>query len=563
LFLKYRLSTLAEVRALASVDSLTAFDVETKGFYGKILLAQFYQADWEEALLVPMPEIIELQSLLKTLHIVCHNTSYEVSTVQAQLGATFGQPCYPFCPPRWDDTLLLAKLRFFDQEHYALDDCYKYAFKCDPYEVYNLDKKTMQKADFSKLDEPKMQYASIDVFYLLDLYKACEAVVETSNYQLDVAATTRAFQFQTNGVHINKARIATQRAAHVARIAELAVPINVNSWQQVRPYIGEEESDGLALATFALAGNERAAVVQETRKAIKQISFLDKFVKLSYKDRIYGKFTFTTKSGRGNCKDQNLQQLPRKTKECFDAEEGSVLVYSDYSQLELRYAAGFTGEPAMVAMFRAGDDVHQLTADNMNVSRQYAKTCNFNLLYLGSANMLRSIFIKDCNLLLPIDEVRALKNKWHKLWKVLTAAQDETVDRWRAGEHFETALGRRFKSKLYTDAMNLPISGGSAEIAKLAMHKMFKAIELDKVLAAKVKLCNFIHDSFTWECPNDPAVYKPLASIVAAAMQEAWNELICYTKVPDLPMPVQVLVGLNWGDLEAKTEEPIYKLVLE
>jgi len=560
--LEYRLSTLAEVKSLVDKAQPTAFDVETKGFYGKILLAQFYQQDWPRALLVPMPEIVELRALVSALHIVCHNTGYEVSTIQTQLGTLLDQPNMAWAPLEWDDTLLLAKLRYYDKEKYSLDECYKHAFGCDPYEAHGLNKKEMQKCDWSVLTEPKMQYAAIDVFYLLDLFNACKSWVEDSNYLLDKAATNRAFEFQVNGLHISQERIYKQIAAHEKRIKELAMPINVNSWQQVRPYIGEDESDGLALATFALEGNGRARDVQEVRKALKQISFLNKFLRESFEERIYGKFSFTTKSGRSNCKDQNLQQLPRKTKDCFEAEEGNVLVMSDYAQLELRYGCAYTGESIMETLFRAGTDLHQYVADMMIVPRQYAKTCNFNLLYGGSAKMLRSIFIKECNKLLPIDEVVGMKKAWHALWPTLTTWQEDTTADWRNGKPQSTLLGRKFKSKLYTDAMNLPIQGGSAEIAKLAMHKMFKELHKNKWLCKQSKFCNFIHDSFMWECPDDPEVYKPLARITANAMKEAWVELVKHTKIPDLPMPVDVIVGKNWGDLEYEIEEPRYKLVV-
>lgn len=560
--LEYRLTSLEDVRIWLDTSKPVAFDVETKGFYGEIQLAQFYQEHWAEALLVEKPEFIELFSLVKTLHIICHNTSYEISTLQTQLGKMFDEPCRYFHQEDWDDTLLLAKLQFFDKERYSLDECYKHALRFDPYEAHNLDKKAMQKCDWALLDDKKCQYSACDVFYLLELYNKCASWLDSSAYQLDKSATNKAFEFQTNGLPISYERIDALITKHQARIAEIAVPINVNSWQQVRPYIGESESDGLALATFALQGNDRARDVQETRKLTKQISFLNKYKDEATEGRIYGKFTFTTKSGRGNCKDQNLQQLPRDTKEVFQAEDGNVFVMSDYAQLELRYGCAHTGEPAMEERFKSGEDLHQYTADTMNVIRQYAKTCNFNLLYGGSANMLRSIFIEKGGVLLPIEEVRVLKKKWHNLWRVLTKWQDETTTKWRNGDYFETTLGRKFKSKLYTDAMNLPISGGSADISKLAMHKMFKELAKHPELEKQCCFVNFVHDSFMWECPDDEAIYKPLANITAQAMKEAWEELVVYTKIPDLPMPVDVMVGCNWGDIEYGREEAKYSLTI-
>jgi len=412
------------------------------------------------------------------------------------------------------------------------------------------------------LSDDKCKYAAIDVFYLLDLFDTCSKWVDHSTYQLDKAATSRAFEFQTNGLHIDRDRIKALRDKNQKAIDAMALPINVNSWQQVRPYIGEDESDGLALATFALEGNDKARNVQTVRKLIKLNSFLDKFERLAVNDRIYGKFAFTTKSGRGNCKDQNLQQLPRKTKSCFGAEDGNVLVMSDFAQLELRMFGAVSGDLAMAKAFKDGVDLHQYTADTMGVPRQQAKTCNFNLTYGGSANMLRSIFIKDADILLPIADVQDLKKKWHKLWVTGTEWQQQMAEDWQNGVPQSTSLGRKFISNLYTDAMNLPIQGRSADVAKLAMHKMFKALHLNEDIKGKVRFCNFVHDSFMWECPDDPAIYKPLALITANAMKEAWNELVVYTEVPDMPMPVDVTVGHNWGDLEYEVETPQYSLTI-
>jgi hypothetical protein len=553
-------NTLTEVIEHIDYSQPLAFDVETDGLYGPIVLAQFYQSHWDQALLVRRPDVLQLSFSLKRAHLVCHNTSYEVSTIQTQIGAVLTKPNHKWQPNKWEDTLLLAKVEFFNKDSFALDNCFEYLFGFDIYGSHGLDKKLMHKANWSgNLSDDQLKYGAIDVFYLLDLYDACADHLSEQYYQLDKLATSYAFEFQCNGLPISVERIQNQIEANLAKIAELDVPINVNSWQQVRPYIGEDESDGLALATFALNGNERAGKVQKARKLLKENSFLQKYLDTAVNERIYGKFTFTTKSGRGNCKDQNLQQLPRSTKGCFEAGPGNVLVMSDFAQLELRYICAVSGEPAMAKLFKEGRDMHTYTADMMKVDRIDAKTCNFNLTYGGSAKMLRSIFISQANKLLPLDDVKALKHGWHNLWPTLTQWQETATNDWRAGKPFYTVLGRKMYAKLYTDAMNLPIQGGSADISKLAMHKMMSKVK-EHFEPDVVNFINFIHDSFMFECPDDPVVYKPLAKIIAESMQEAWNELVAFTAVPDLPMPVDVLVGYNWGDLEYEIETPIYQL---
>ena len=90
-------------------------------------------------------------------------------------------------------------------------------------------------------------------------------------------------------------------------------------------------------------------------------------------------------------------------------------------------------------------------------------------------------------------------------------------------------------------------------------------IEFNKSLSEKVviktkgrvddsKLANFIHDSFIIDAPNDPEIYKPVAKKLAECMQEAWFEMSKLFKITDLPMPVDVSVGYNWGDIEGDVD---------
>jgi len=558
--LKYRVDTLSNVLLQVDKTKPLAFDVETDGFYGKILLAQFYQASWPEVLIVKQPDVVVLAGSLKKQHIICHNANYEVSTIQTQMGKVVGVPLYHWQPDKWDDTLLLAKMRYFEEDDFSLDDCYTYMLKHDPYEARGIDKRQMQKANWYNLTPNKLTYAALDVFYMPALFHVCKDYHDCTPYKLDKLATGYAWEFQTNGLPFSEARIDELMQANNNKIAEYNIPINVNSWRQVRPYIGEDQSDGLALATFALEGNDRARDVQIVRKLIKLNSFLTKFKREATQGRIYGKFGFTTRSGRGNCKDQNLQQLPRATKGVFEAPDNHVLVMSDYAQLELRFICAVSSDKGMEKAFKDGVDLHQFTADVMGVPRQQAKTCNFNLTYGGSANMLRSIFIKEAGMLLPIQKVRYLTKQWHNLWTGLTKWQEQRTKEWRGGTSQYTVLGRRFNPNMYTDAMNLPIQGGSAEVAKLAMHYMFKAVKAEPILSS-CKFVNFVHDSFMWECPDDEKAYTVLSNIIADSMLDAWKEVVQHTLVPDLPMPVDVIVGKNWGDLEKGAEEP--KLVIK
>jgi len=534
-------------------DEPLFFDSETCGFYKRIRLAQFFQEGWDGVLLVNNPNPFELTLLLDKIKVVMQNGHYDITTIQAQTNSRYE-------PKDYEDTLYLARLHFYNKDRFSLDKTMKYVLGYDPYEKAGIDKKLMQKInwDIPVLTTTQKLYAAIDVYYLPQVYNDIKAHIDDTSYKLDMLATQYALDFQNNGMPVIASELQKLYASNIAEIEKYNLPINVNSYVQVRPYIGSKNSDALGLATLALSGNERAKEVNTVRKLIKQNSFLNKFD--NDEGRIYGKFLPSARSGRFTSKDQNLQQIPRKTKCVFgyDTEAGRVLSYSDYAQLEMRCIAAITGEPVMAKLLRAMEDLHDYTATMLfgkgftPTQRQIAKTCNFNLLYGGGANMLGSILIKDAGILLSEFELKSIKRKWRNLYAVIAAWQDKGMEDWRHGRPWATPFGRKYTAKLPTDQLNIINQGFGSEVAKLAMHYMEP--EIKSAFGGDVFLANFIHDSYIYDCPNDEEVYEGVAIIVADAMQKGWKEA-CRTgkdlKVRDLPMPVTVYTGYNWGRIES------------
>lgn len=555
--LAYKVVALDDVIALVNPSTRLAVDFETHGFYGKICLAQFMQEDWDEALLVPNPDVFKLAQLLKTQPWMAHSVNYEIHTMQRQLAGALGNKASGWVPVNVDCTLLLSRLAFFTKKEHSLDDCYSYVFKSCIYKAHGLDKRVMQKADWRKLDDAKLKYAAIDVFYLFDLYRAVAHCKEDVSYNIDKLATLHIAKLQKGGLSINMDKAYERLTENNATIKEFNLPINVNSYQQVRPYIGETTSDDDALALFEINGNERAGKVRTVRKLTKQNSFINSYIENQQNGKLFGLYSFTTRSGRGNCRELNLQQLPRPFKSFFEPPKGRIRVMSDYSQLELRMACAMANETKMAELFRSGVDLHSFTGDKMSASRQIGKTCNFNLIYGGSANMLQSILMADAGTILPIEEVRSIKRKWHSLWPNMTHWQEQMSAVHRKGGVVSTLLGRKMSPNLYTDAMNLPVQGSSAEVAKLALHYQVRKLEHAELID-KVEFSNFVHDDFHWECADDPSVYMQVAEIVGSSMLEAWQEVTQYAKIPDLPMPISVEVGYNWGALASGVEKPVY-----
>lgn len=554
---KYKFVTFEELENIIDPTKEVMFDTETIGFYGKIRLAQFYQRHFEGALLIEYPDPYKLVALCTKLKLVMHNAHYDVSTVQEQLGNNTWMPEEFFC------TFLLGRLHFYKEDGFSLDNVINYTLGYDP---YGGKKPDMQKTDWGVpvLSEDQKRYGSSDVIYLHDVWDKVKVEVENINYKLDMLTTRYCLDFQNNGLPFEEEKLAETYAKNMQRINEIALPINCNSYQQVRPYINSNMSDGLGLAKLSIQGNERAKAVQETRKLVKNNSFLTKFQNESRDGCIFGKFKCSPRSGRTASDDQNLQQLPRNLKKIFgiDPESGEVVIFSDFAQIQLRNVCVVTGDTTMERLFRQGADLHNFVAEMIfgpnftKEQRQICKTFNFGALFGAGATVLQAILIEDANIWLSEEEILKIKKKWLSLWKQIADWQTRGIKAWKKGEVWETPLGRKYRSKMMTDQLAMQIQGYESEVAKLAMHYMLPKL---KELSPDIKLRNFIHDSYIFTAPNDKDLYEKACVIISDAMQEAWKQMSQSVLITDLPMPTKVRVGYNWGDIEK--DEFIYEFI--
>ncbi|MCH9665977.1 MAG: hypothetical protein K0U41_09065 [Gammaproteobacteria bacterium] len=545
---------------LINADIPLMVDTETCGLYGRIRLVQFYQPQFEKVILVEWPNPYQLMGMLNKVHPVFHNASYDISTIQRNVGGLAWRP------ETLDDTLYLSRLHFYKiKEGFKLDQCVEYATGSNPYNELDQQKKELQKTgwDAPVLTEEQKRYAALDVYYMQQLYDVVKEKREDLNYKLDIITLRSNLRMQCNGIPVDSEKLETLYAANMQEINNIALPCNCNSPKQVRAYIGSNMSDDLGLAWQIAHGNERAGFVRRARKLTKQNSFLNKFQ--TDDGHIYGLFKPGARSGRSTCNDQNLQQVPRALRTVFGVPEHGpeVMVYSDFSQLELRAICAITGDKNMLAIYRAGGDIHDYTARRLfnteeptKEQRQIGKTCNFALLYGAGWKVLQTILLKTTGIYLKEPECKDIRNRWLNLFPDLKIWQQQGIRDQKAGRPWQTPMGRRYMGKLMTDQVNIQVQGMGAEVAKLANHYMDKVME--ELAAGWTQFdewyhwqINFIHDAYLYRMPNDPDMYETVAKIIADSMQLAWKEISVACKIPDLPMPVNVLVGYNWGDLEA------------
>jgi DNA polymerase-1 len=287
-------------------------------------------------------------------------------------------------------------------------------------------------------------------------------------------------------------------------------------------------------------------------------TYLDALPTLVERDgRIHTSFhQATTATGRLSSSDPNLQNVPirsdlgKRVREAFVAEEGSVFISADYSQIELRILAHVSGDEALLGAFERGEDVHTRTAAEVfgvpaelvtPEMRRAAKAINFGIAYGLSAYGLSQ------RLDLPGSEAKAIIDRYFERYQGVRTWLDATIEKARQQGEVQTLFGRRrYVAEIHSRnpatrqgaeriAVNMPIQGTAADLIKRAM------IEVDRRLrkeGLRAQLLLQVHDELLIEAPEAEA--EAAKRILVEAMSGA-GEL-------KVKLPVEVGVGRSWAE---------------
>lgn len=273
--------------------------------------------------------------------------------------------------------------------------------------------------------------------------------------------------------------------------------------------------------------------------------------------RVHTSYSLTgAQTGRLSSTEPNLQNIPirtemgRKIRFAFVAESGNVLLAADYSQIELRLAAHVADVPALKNAFRAGEDIHNRTAQELfgkvdRDTRSRAKTINFAILYgisrWGLAGRLE----------ITPDEAQDMIDRYFDRFPSINQYITRTLTSARARGFTETLFGRkthfpRLKSKTQHErqgseraAINAPIQGTSADIIKRAMARVGPALAKEGLYDIKMLLQ--VHDELVFELPENQA--ESASAVISDIMASAAEPLV---KI-DVPLAVDIGTGASWG----------------
>ena len=324
---------------------------------------------------------------------------------------------------------------------------------------------------------------------------------------------------------------------------------------------GQYSTDVNELERLAAEGVECARLVLDWRQLTKlKSTYTDALQAVINPEtgRVHTSFSLTgAQTGRLSSNDPNLQNIPirteigRKIRDAFVADPGHVLLSADYSQIELRLAAHMADVPQLKEAFRAGEDIHNLTAEELfgtvdRDTRNKAKTINFAILYgISSWGVAGRLGVSK-------EEGKAIIDRYFERFPGIRAYIHGTLAFAREHGFTKTLFGRKthFEPNIRSPnpsirggaeraAINAPIQGTSADLIKRAMARMDQALHAAGLDGVRMLLQ--VHDELVFEVPEGQE--EKAAAVIKQVMANAAEPALKL----DVPLDVEVGWGEHWG----------------
>jgi DNA polymerase-1 len=352
-------------------------------------------------------------------------------------------------------------------------------------------------------------------------------------------------------------------------------PFNINSGPQLREVLferlmlptstktpgGDHSTAQDVLEELAAKHPLPALLLQHRQLSKLKSTYLDALPALVHPEdgRIHASFNQgVAATGRLSSSDPNLQNIPVRTEEgkqvrqAFVAKEGCRLLTADYSQIELRILAHYSGDESLTRAFACDHDIHNVVAARIfavpeakvdSSMRQVGKTVNFGVIYGLSAFGLAS------RLGIPQSDAAAFIEAYFQEYAGVDRFITQTLEAALSAGRVETILGRRrqingiknttgrSRNLAERTAINTVIQGSAADLIKMAMIKLDSRIRAEGL---KSRMLLQIHDELVFEAPDDEV--RPLADLVRREMTTALELKV--------PLKVDLAAGRNWLDVE-------------
>jgi DNA polymerase-1 len=423
-------------------------------------------------------------------------------------------------------------------------------------------------------------YAAEDAWMTLKLYHKLEKFFELSDPKLVKEADEVEYPFvnvlirmERAGIKVDIEHLRHLQTSMASKLSELTREIydlagtefNIRSTQQLGVVLfqqiglkgGKKTKTGYSTNEAVLSSlvdeHDIIPKILEYREYQKMIStYVEPLMRLAGENdehRIYTSFLQTgTATGRLSSRDPNLQNIPvrselgRSVRRAFVSPAGKKLISIDYSQIELRLLAHFSGDAALREAFESGHDIHMATAiklfgaEEASAKRNFAKSINFGLLYgMGSRKLADELGITTSE---AKDIIQAYFATFPTVKRYLEQIQDDAKN----NGYVETLLGRRRifdyenaggmqKAAILRESVNTVFQGSAADLIKLSM------LEIDRLIHEEglpTTMLLQIHDELIFEADDDKA--EAIASQLRQIMEKIYQlevPLICSVSIDD------------------------------
>lgn len=264
-----------------------------------------------------------------------------------------------------------------------------------------------------------------------------------------------------------------------------------------------------------------------------------------------------TATGRLSSNNPNLQNIPIRTdkgkeirKAFVPRNSDFILMAADYSQIELRIIAALSGDVNMIEAFRSGQDIHKATAAKVfhvpleevtREQRSAAKAVNFGIIYGQSA------FGLSQNLNISRTEAKSIIDSYFEQYSTIKSYMDGAVSQAREKGYVETIMQRRrylpdinsanavVRGFAERNAVNAPIQGSAADIIKMAMVAVHRAMKKQPLQS---KMILQVHDELVFD------IHRSEMDLMKKLVEEAMEHAVKM----EVPMEVELQFGENWLD---------------
>lgn len=529
-----------------------------------------------------LPQAEVLQILAKHLtdkELIGHNLKFDLKVLEYQ-GLKIENKLF--------DTMIASFLLDPTNDGNSLDKCMLREFDHTMQAIEELIGKGKDQKSFALVPTYEADYYAGEdawaAFKLFNVYKQklANQKLEKLFYEIEIPLINTIKTMEMNGAYIDIEFLKNLSVEVNERINELVSEIynmagyqfNLNSTQQLAKLLFEEmnippvkktktgySTDATVLETLA-DEHEIVQLMLEYRQLAKlestYISALPKLVN-EKSGRIHSSFNqIGASTGRLSSNNPNLQNIPIRTplgskvREAFiPQDKDSLILAADYSQIELRLLAIFSGDPVLVKTFNEDGDIHRSTAaliynkpveEISNEERRSAKTINFGIIYgMGAQKLSKELNISQ-------QEAKDFIAHYFEAFPTIKKYMNDMVLKAKSLGYCETISGRilflpgiqtnnkRLISEAERVAVNMPIQGSAADIIKIAMNNIAVRIKDNP----DVKMIIQVHDELVFE------VKKSAVAEISALIKEEMESALPKEYRDIVKLSVDIGMGDNW-----------------